>query len=178
MLQVTAPNTFIAWFLSCQIVSSEWFKHNSSGAGRPGPWLRSTFCFRPLIKEKLSQGVTLVVDRYAFSGVAFTSAKENFSLHWCKQPDVGLPKPDLVVFLQLRLAEAAKRGEFGHERYENGSFQKRALQSFGQLMGDKTLNWRVVDASRSIEDVHKEIHELCEDTIQAAMHRPLEELWT
>ncbi|XP_019567212.2 thymidylate kinase isoform X1 [Rhinolophus sinicus] len=132
----------------------------------------------PLIKEKLSQGVTLVVDRYAFSGVAFTSAKENFSLHWCKQPDVGLPKPDLVVFLQVRLAEAAKRGEFGHERYENGSFQKRALQSFGQLMGDKTLNWRVVDASRSIEDVHKEIHELCEDTIQAAMHRPLEELWT
>lgn len=30
---------------------------------------------RPLIKEKLQQGVTLVVDRYAFSGVAFTSAK-------------------------------------------------------------------------------------------------------
>ena len=28
------------------------------------------------MKEKLSQGVTLVVDRYAFSGVAFTSAKE------------------------------------------------------------------------------------------------------
>lgn len=32
--------------------------------------------FRPLMKEKLSQGVTLIVDRYAFSGVAFTSAKE------------------------------------------------------------------------------------------------------
>uniref|UniRef100_UPI00398E907D thymidylate kinase-like n=1 Tax=Pristiophorus japonicus TaxID=55135 RepID=UPI00398E907D len=29
----------------------------------------------PLIKEKLQQGVTLIVDRYAFSGVAFTSAK-------------------------------------------------------------------------------------------------------
>lgn len=68
---------------------------------------------------------------------------QNFSLHWCKQPDVGLPKPDLVVFLQLRLAEAARRGEFGRERYENGSFQKRALQSFRQLMGDETLNWRV-----------------------------------
>ncbi|XP_019483404.1 PREDICTED: thymidylate kinase isoform X1 [Hipposideros armiger] len=132
----------------------------------------------PLIKEKLSQGITLVVDRYAFSGVAFTSAKENFSLHWCKQPDVGLPKPDLVVFLQLRLAEAATRGEFGRERYESGPFQERALQSFRQLMGDKTLNWRVVDASRSIEDVHKEIRELSEDTIRAAMHRPLGQLWT
>lgn len=32
--------------------------------------------FRPLIKKKLGQGITLVVDRYAFSGVAFTSAKE------------------------------------------------------------------------------------------------------
>ncbi|KAM9184220.1 thymidylate kinase isoform 1-T1 [Mergus octosetaceus] len=30
----------------------------------------------PSMKEKLRQGVTLVVDRYAFSGVAFTSAKE------------------------------------------------------------------------------------------------------
>ncbi|XP_030877887.1 thymidylate kinase-like isoform X1 [Leptonychotes weddellii] len=98
--------------------------------------------FRPLIKKKLSQGVTLVVDRYAFSGVAFTSAKENFSLDWCKQPDVGLPKPDLVVFLQLRLAEAAMRGEFGRERYENGNFQERALHRFHQLMADETLNWK------------------------------------
>lgn len=31
--------------------------------------------FRPLMKKKLEQGITLVVDRYAFSGVAFTSAK-------------------------------------------------------------------------------------------------------
>lgn len=56
---------------------------------------------------------------------------------------MGLPKPDLVVFLQLQLAEAAARGEFGRERYESGPFQERALQSFQQLMGDKTLNWRV-----------------------------------
>lgn len=29
----------------------------------------------PLMKKKLEQGTTLVVDRYSFSGVAFTSAK-------------------------------------------------------------------------------------------------------
>ncbi|XP_011374572.1 thymidylate kinase isoform X1 [Pteropus vampyrus] len=97
----------------------------------------------PLIKEKLGQGVTLVVDRYAFSGVAFTSAKENFHLDWCKQPDVGLPKPDLVVFLQLQLAVAAARGEFGRERYENRAFQERVLQRFHQLMRDPALNWKV-----------------------------------
>ncbi|XP_020013293.1 thymidylate kinase [Castor canadensis] len=131
----------------------------------------------PWIKEKLNQGVTLVVDRYAFSGVAFTSAKENFSLDWCKQPDVGLPKPDLILFLQLQLVDAAARGEFGHERYENGIFQERALQCFQQLMRDTTLNWKVVDASKSIEDVHKEIRVLSEDAILTATHRPLGELW-
>ncbi|KAM9693418.1 thymidylate kinase isoform 1-T1 [Dama dama] len=132
----------------------------------------------PLMKEKLSQGVTLVVDRYAFSGVAFTSAKENFSLDWCKQPDVGLPKPDLVVFLQLQLAEAAVRGEFGRERYESGPFQQRALQRFQQLLADPSLPWKTVNASRSIEDVHREIRALSEDAIRAAAHRPLGQLWT
>uniref|UniRef100_A0A8C0D1B3 Thymidylate kinase n=3 Tax=Mysticeti TaxID=9761 RepID=A0A8C0D1B3_BALMU len=132
----------------------------------------------PLIKEKLSQGVTLVVDRYAFSGVAFTSAKENFSLDWCKQADVGLPKPDLVVFLQLQLPEAAARGEFGRERYESSPFQQRALQRFQQLLGDSSLPWKTVDASRSIEDVHREIRVLSEGAMRAAAHRPLGQLWT
>ncbi|XP_020932074.1 thymidylate kinase isoform X3 [Sus scrofa] len=145
-------------------------------AGHRAELLR--FPERPLIKEKLSQGITLVVDRYAFSGVAFTSAKENFSLDWCKQPDTGLPKPDLVVFLELQLAEAAARGGFGLERYESGAFQQRALQRFQQLMGDVTLPWKTVDASRSIEDVHGEIRALSEDTIQAAAQKPLGELWT
>lgn len=36
----------------------------------------SLLVFRTSMKEKLHQGITLVVDRYAFSGVAFTSAKE------------------------------------------------------------------------------------------------------
>ncbi|XP_006245581.1 thymidylate kinase isoform X1 [Rattus norvegicus] len=107
----------------------------------------------PLIKAKLNQGVTLVLDRYAFSGVAFTSAKE------------------------LQLLDAASRGEFGLERYETGTFQEQVLLCFQQLMSEKNLNWKVVDASKSIEDVHEEIRALSEDAIQNAAQRPLEELW-
>ncbi|KAM5325847.1 thymidylate kinase isoform 1-T1 [Glossophaga mutica] len=131
----------------------------------------------PLMKEKLSQGVTLVVDRYAFSGVAFTSAKEHFCLQWCKQSDMGLPKPDLVMFLHLQLEEAVKRAEFGGERYENRDFQERVLQRFHQLIRDGTLNWKVVNASGSVEDVHKEICMLSEEAIQAAAQKPLGQLW-
>ncbi|NXX75001.1 KTHY kinase, partial [Urocolius indicus] len=131
----------------------------------------------PLMKEKLHQGVTLVVDRYAFSGVAFTSAKENFSLDWCKQPDIGLPKPDLILFLQLSPEEAAKRGDFGNERYENSSFQQKVLESFCQLMKDRTLNWKTMDASKSIEDLHREIKSIAEQTIQEVQNEALGELW-
>ncbi|XP_006875296.1 PREDICTED: thymidylate kinase [Chrysochloris asiatica] len=131
----------------------------------------------PLMRNKLQQGITLVVDRYAFSGVAFTAAKENFSLEWCKQPDVGLPRPDLVLFLQLQLVDAMRRGGFGQERYEDKAFQESALRCFQQLMQEPSLDWKTVDASRSIEDVHEEICALSEATIQDAAHRPLGRLW-
>ena len=71
-------------------------------------------------------------DRYAYSGVAFSSAKtkedrkggggdgaaaasggsaaEDLSIDWCKGPDVGLPAPDCVLFLDLSQDEAEKRG--------------------------------------------------------------------
>ncbi|XP_072540175.1 thymidylate kinase [Salminus brasiliensis] len=131
----------------------------------------------PLIKQKLEQGINLVVDRYAFSGVAFTSAKPGFSLEWCKHPDVGLPKPDLVMFLQLNPTVAAERGEFGAERYETSSFQQTVQQKFEQLRKDTSINWKVIDAARSIEEVHQDIKILSEKAISSAEYLHIEELW-
>lgn len=68
---------------------------------------------------------------------------QGFSLEWCMNPDVGLPKPDLVLFLQLHPTEAAQRGEFGAERYETSDFQKVVQQRFQHLMKDPSLNWQV-----------------------------------
>ncbi|KAJ8389627.1 hypothetical protein AAFF_G00118640 [Aldrovandia affinis] len=131
----------------------------------------------PMIRQKLEQGISLVVDRYAFSGVAFTSAKPGFSLEWCMSPDVGLPRPDLVLFLELNPAVAAQRGEFGAERYETSEFQKAVMQRFQQLMKDPSLNWQVIDAAKSIEDVHAEIKTHSEEAAEAAQHQPIAELW-
>ncbi|XP_006637737.1 thymidylate kinase [Lepisosteus oculatus] len=131
----------------------------------------------PAMRQKLEQGVSLVVDRYAFSGVAFTSAKPGFCLDWCKKPDVGLPKPDLVLFLQLSPEEAARRGEYGAERYESSDFQRNVQQRFQQLMKDPSLNWKVIDAAQSIEDLHTEIKTHSEAAIKAATNQPITELW-
>ncbi|XP_041913126.1 thymidylate kinase [Alosa sapidissima] len=131
----------------------------------------------PEIKEKLEQGISLVVDRYAFSGVAFTSAKPGFSLDWCKSPDVGLPKPDLVMFLKLSPSEAEGRGEFGTERYETTVFQRTVQSRFEQLMKDHSVNWQVIDAARTIEDVHTDIKEHTVNAINKVEEQPLGELW-
>lgn len=68
------------------------------------------------MKSALDSGVHVVVDRYAFSGVAFSAAKDGMSLEWCKNPDRNLPRPDLVCFLDVSPEEAQKRGGFGQER--------------------------------------------------------------
>ncbi|XP_051567560.1 thymidylate kinase-like [Myxocyprinus asiaticus] len=131
----------------------------------------------PLMKQKLEQGITLVVDRYAFSGVAFTSAKPGFSLEWCKHPEVGLPKPDLVMFLQLCPNVAANRGEYGIERYETSAFQRIVQQRFEKLMEDQSVNWKVIDAARTIEEVHKDIKLLSEDIVRLSENQSIGDLW-
>lgn len=59
-------------------------------------------------------------------------------------PDVGLPKPDLVMFLQLNPSTAANRGEYGTERYETSAFQRTVSQRFEELMQDSSVNWKVI----------------------------------
>jgi dTMP kinase len=43
------------------------------------------------LEAQLRGGDNVVVDRYCYSGIAFTSAK-GLPLEWCKAPEVGLPR--------------------------------------------------------------------------------------
>ncbi|KAF6260509.1 thymidylate kinase-domain-containing protein [Scenedesmus sp. NREL 46B-D3] len=104
----------------------------------------------------LQSGTNLVVDRYAYSGVAYSAAKglAGVDAAWCKAPDAGLPAPDLVVYLELDNAAAAARAGFGGERYERADFQDKVRAVFQQL---KEPNWLVVDASQTMEQIHEQI---------------------
>ncbi|KAF1801714.1 thymidylate kinase-domain-containing protein [Mucor lusitanicus] len=105
------------------------------------------------LSEKLNSGTTLVVDRYAFSGVAFSSAK-GLDLEWCRNPDIGLLTPDIVLFLDLTIDEAEKRGGFGQERYEKRELQIKVRDEFAKLQDD---TWKFIDASQSKEKVQQDI---------------------
>lgn len=84
------------------------------------------------IKKDLDEGFTIVCDRYAFSGIAFSVIK-GLSWEWCKSPDVGLPRPDLTVFLSLNPDQARRRSGFGTERYETNEIQERVRAVFDKM---------------------------------------------
>jgi len=128
---------------------------------------------KSIIEKKLLSGTTLIVDRYAFSGVAFTSAK-GLDLEWCKNPDRGLPNPDLVVYMEMPIEEASKRGQYGQERYENESFQRIVKQRYESL---KEPSWLIVNAGQSIEEVHSIIHSAVLRVIKESKDKHIGKLW-
>ena len=67
---------------------------------------------RTLRTTLIEDGSNIVCDRYAHSGVAFSSAKPSLEndIDWCRTCDVGLPAPDVVIFLDLSQEEAEQRG--------------------------------------------------------------------
>jgi len=105
------------------------------------------------MKRKLEAGIDLIVDRYAYSGVAFTAAK-GLDINWCQSCDVGLIVPDLVLFLDTNTNVMVQRKDFGGERYENLEFQTLVREKFLAL---KDNTWKVIDASLSIEKVQDQI---------------------
>lgn len=87
----------------------------------------------------LATGTTVICDRYAFSGIAFSASKVNsegevlLPFEWCRSPDVGLPARDLVLFSDITPEKAKERGGYGEERYEKEEMQLRVRKAFHRI---------------------------------------------
>jgi dTMP kinase len=90
---------------------------------------------RKTITTLLASGTTVLCDRYYYSGIVYSAAKQNpsLSLGWARHPEVGLPRPDLVLFLDLDEEKARARGGWGGEVYEKAEMQKRVRDLFWGL---------------------------------------------
>ena len=120
---------------------------------------------KEMMERKLREGVTLVCDRYSYSGVAFTAAKNapGLDLNWCRAPEIGLPRPDALLYLELSLDEAARRGGFGEERYETTEIQRAVKQSFDDM---KEGWWNIIDANRDMDVIQSEVLDIAVRTVE------------
>ncbi|KAI4628247.1 hypothetical protein J4E80_002385 [Alternaria sp. BMP 0032] len=116
----------------------------------------------PSIQADLAAGTTIIVDRYYYSGCVYSAAKQNpsMSLEWCRKPEVGLPRPDLCLFLDISADDAAKRGGYGTEKYERKEMQDRVRELFETMMQKKEGEDFVrIDAGESMTDVAAKIRQ-------------------
>ncbi|KAK2592107.1 Thymidylate kinase [Conoideocrella luteorostrata] len=127
------------------------------------------------IKSLLASGTTIICDRFYHSGMIYSAAKLNpsLSLSWARDPERGLPRPDMALFLDLDEDTAKARGGWGGEVYEKAEMQKKVRELFRELSmgvrdaqrpeihgGLDDVQWRmesedlvVVDASGSVDEV-------------------------
>ncbi|CAI4921366.1 CRE_collapsed_G0031110.mRNA.1.CDS.1 [Saccharomyces cerevisiae] len=127
------------------------------------------------IKKDLLEGKNIVMDRYVYSGVAYSAAKgtNGMDLDWCLQPDVGLLKPDLTLFLSTQdVDNNAEKSGFGDERYETVKFQEKVKQTFMKLLdkeirkGDESIT--IVDVTnKGIQEVEALIWQIVEPVLSA-----------
>lgn len=143
------------------------------------------------MEQTLNSGTHIICDRYAFSGIAFTSSKPSrIPFEWCRAPEISLPAPDLTIYLEVSPEKAKERGGYGEERYEKEEMQKRAHKVFDRMKveaGYKNLvrgehehesQWFAIDADRSMEEVAEDVWIIVEPLVQpGALSRPLGRLW-
>ncbi|KAI9778105.1 MAG: Thymidylate kinase [Peltula sp. TS41687] len=111
------------------------------------------------IKRDIASGTTLIIDRYHYSGCVYTAAKNipGLGLEWAFWPEVGLPCPDICIFLKISPAVAQARGGYGEEKYEKGEMQNRVRLLFESMYREEPDRFRVIDAGRQMEDVEREV---------------------
>lgn len=137
-------------------------------------------------KQLIYEGRTLVVDRYSYSGAAYSGAKKGMDLNWCYNQDIGLPRPDLLIYLTLSATEQKKRQGFGDEIYEETEFQNCIRENYNKIFersreeatkNNETFNFlNVVADGKSPDDLLAEILEPVRQCIQENARQPLKNI--
>ena len=113
------------------------------------------------LEELLAEGSTILVDRYTGSGLAYGYA-QGLSMEWMEALEVGLPKADLVILLDILPEVSMARKTRARDAYEQQSqLLVRARDAY--IMLAERDHWAVVDAAtgphevwQAVEDVLRE----------------------
>ena len=125
------------------------------------------------MERELKSGTTIIVDRYSYSGVAYSAAK-GLDFEWCKTPEKGLLKPDLVIYLTLTSEAMARRGGFGNERYETTEIQRKVGKMFERMI--EIPLWKVINADKTEHDLTDELERILVQKIDN-VEENIESMW-
>lgn len=117
------------------------------------------------IKEHLSRGYTVIVDRYIYTNVAYSTARGGLTYEQTWALTGGMPQADHIFFLEGSYSDnnnafIQNRPGFGEERFERTAFQSLVQSIFERIRTEekqKANRWIILDATESIPVIHQKI---------------------
>ncbi len=107
------------------------------------------------IKKAESKNSILIMNRYYQSNLVYGLAND-MKIDWLENLDVGLPKADLVIVLDVQQKESFRRKKSMRDKFEkNQKFSKKISRTYRILA--KKKHWRIVNGSGKKEEVHQSI---------------------
>jgi dTMP kinase len=106
------------------------------------------------IEKWREEGRIVIANRYIPSGLAYGFAN-GLKIDWMTGLEAGLPKPDLVIVIDIPVEVHFKR-KVGSDIYElNGKFLEDVRVSYLKLA--KIFNWQVINGDKPISIVADEV---------------------
>lgn len=109
------------------------------------------------IRRELENGKAVICDRYYYSSLAYQGAS-GLSMSWLKEINKFAIKPSIAFYLDISPEEAFKRIKKRRTRsyFEKLAFLNKVRKIYKQLCRE-SKELLEIDASRSREEVHKEM---------------------
>ena len=110
------------------------------------------------ILKAQSKNSVLIMNRYFQSNLVYGLAN-GLKPNWLENLDAGLPKPDMVILLDVSQKESFHRKKTRRDKFEkNKQFLMKISKIYRQTA--KKKKWKIIDASQSKEKIHQEIMEI------------------
>lgn len=106
------------------------------------------------IESMAENGTIVVMNRYWQSNLVY-GVSNGMDASWLQRLDKGLPREDAVIVLLVNPATSKKRAEVPDAFEKDEKLAAAAYKNY--LKFAKAFKWKVLDGSRSKEQVHQEI---------------------
>ncbi len=106
------------------------------------------------IESMVENGTIVVMNRYWQSNLIY-GASNGLDTSWLLRLDKGLPKEDLVIVILVDPGISSKRAETPDMFESDPQLASRAYKNY--LKFAKEFRWKVIDGSKSKDQVHQEV---------------------
>ncbi len=97
----------------------------------------------------------LIMNRYYQSNLVY-GITNGMKQKWLENLDAGLPKADLVILLDVTQKESFRRQKTHRDKFEKNEEFLRKISKIYRTTAKKK-HWKIIDASKSKQEIHEEI---------------------